>query len=178
NCLGGAFCPGAETTWFLRNCRLYTAPYRIRHKPGIGPSQMSESVGDTLGINYFTPNGLTLDENIDEGLEPGDVTKRNGVPWQSDFNECTTNPTDITYENWNVINLPAAQRLTYGVVWWPAHRPLQVFAAADPANPGGGGPERDWAEPIPETNEGDLMMVTRWNQLGFLLNFGTPASPN
>jgi hypothetical protein len=188
NCLGGAFCPGAELTWFIRNCRLFEVKmkngvitnglYRIRHNLSIGPNATSESVGDTLGINYFTVNGLTLGEDLSKGLEPGDLTKRNAVPWQCDFNECTTNPTDVTYDGWNVINLPQKQRLTYGVVWWPAHRPLQVTVAADPANPGNGGPARDWAEPIPETDQGDTMMVSLWNQLGFLMNFGTYAQPN
>ena len=188
NCLGGAFCPGAELTWFIRNCRLFDVKmkdgvitnglYRIRHNLSIGPNATSESVGDTLGINYFTVNGLTLGEDLSKGLEPGDLTKRNAVPWQCDFNECTTNPTDVTYDGWNVINLPQKQRLTYGVVWWPAHRPLQVTVAADPANPGNGGPARDWAEPIPETDQGDTMMVSLWNQLGFLMNFGTYAQPN
>lgn len=185
NCLGGAFCPGAELTWFIRNCRLFDVRggviakglYRIRHKVSIGPNATSESVGDTLGINYYIPNGLTLGENLDEGLEPGDLTKRNAVPWQCDFNECTTNPTDVTYDNWNIINLPQSQRLTYGVVWWPAHRPLQVTVAADSANPGAGGPARDWAEPIPETDQGDTMMVSLWSQLGFLMNFPQPGTP-
>ena len=147
NCLGGSFCPGAELTWFIRNCRLFEVKtkndvitnglYRIRHKLSIGPNATSESVTDTLGINYYKPNGLTLGEDLSQGLEPGDLTKRNAVPWQCDFNECTTNPTDVTYDNWNVINLPPDQRLTYGVVWWPAHRPLQVNIPVDPANPGG-----------------------------------------
>jgi hypothetical protein len=181
NCLGGAFCPGAEVTWFIRNCRIFDAQmkngalqnglYRIKHKLTIGPNAMSESVGDTLGINYFQPNNLSLGEHLGDGLEPGDLTKRNAVPWQCDFNECTTNPTDVTYDNWNVINLPQSQRLSYGVVWWPAHRPLQVTTAT-------GGQGRDWAEPIPETDQGDTMMVSLWNQLGFLMNQGTYAAPN
>jgi L-Lysine epsilon oxidase N-terminal/L-lysine epsilon oxidase C-terminal domain len=191
NCLGGAFCPGAELTWFIRNCRLFEVTmtngvisngiYRIRHKLSIGPNSTAESVGDALGINYFTVNGLTLGEHLSKGLEPGDLTKRNAVPWQCDFNECTTNPTDVTHDNWNVIDLPKSQRLSYGVVWWPAHRPLQVNIPADPANPGGLLPPiqgRDWAEPIPETDQGDTMMVTLWSQLGFLMNFGTYANPN
>src|SRR5207245_7288361 len=61
NCLGGSFCPGAEVTWFIRNCRIFDAQmkngalqnglYRIKHKMTIGPNAMSESVADTLGIN-------------------------------------------------------------------------------------------------------------------------------
>ena len=68
-------------------------------------------------------------------MEPGDLTRYSGVPWQSDFNECSNQPIDITYEKWNLIEpdttgdpiVPVTQ-LTY---WWPSHRPMEVTAASD-----------------------------------------------
>jgi hypothetical protein len=179
NALGGSFCPGGEVTWIIRNPEIWASPYRIRHARDFGPNQTAESTGDTNGINYFNSNAqLSLGDNP-SGFEPGDLTKRSALPWQSDFNECTTNSTDVTFENANVNYLPPDQQLTYGVIWWPAHRPLQVFVPSDPANPAtSGSAQRDWASPIPETNIGDAMMVSLWNQLGFVRNYGSYASPN
>jgi len=37
-------------------------------------------------------------------LQPGDLTKYSALPWQADFNECTTQDIDITYELWNKID--------------------------------------------------------------------------
>jgi hypothetical protein len=54
------------------------------------------------------------------------------VPWQSDFNECTTNPNDVTYADWNLLypNIENDTRIKNDrrlveTMWWPAHRPLQ-----------------------------------------------------
>jgi hypothetical protein len=48
------------------------------------------------------------------------------------FNECTTNPTDVTYADWNNLypdsegdrRLATARKVAV-TMWWPAHRPLQ-----------------------------------------------------
>ena len=97
------------------------------------------------------------------GLEPGDLTKYGAVPWQSDFNECSNQPVDITYQQWNLIEPqsvgdPAADvmQTTY---WWPSHRPMEVFTAQG---------QQPWSQGIPQTNAGDLKMVTAWKDLGFL----------
>ena len=31
-------------------------------------------------------------------MQPGDLTKYSGIPWQSDFNECSTQMIDVTYD--------------------------------------------------------------------------------
>ena len=81
------------------------------------------------------------------------------MPWQSDFNECTNQAIDVTYEAWNSLELDstgdsAAKRvqLTY---WWPAHRPVYVKG-------------KQWS-PTSQTNSGDLHMVTAWRMLPFIL---------
>ena len=56
--------------------------------------------------------------------------------------------------------VPVTQ-LTY---WWPSHRPMEVTTPA--AGPG------PWAAGIPQTNSGDLEMVTAWKKLGFILGHG------
>jgi hypothetical protein len=148
NVLGGAFCPGAEACWIMRNPAIYSEPYRIleaSYTPG-GLSQPA-SVGGTTAANLAA------------GLEPGDITKYDALPWQADFNECSTQSIDITYEDWNK-TYPATtgdpfqpvMQLTY---WWPAHRPMTVSTGL-------------WS-PTPQNHAGDLQMVTAWPDLGFVL---------
>jgi hypothetical protein len=60
-CAGGAFFPGIEAGWVLRDPRIYAGPFRLAH---------------------FDQNHAPL------GLQPGDVTKRSALPWQADFLQC------------------------------------------------------------------------------------------
>jgi L-Lysine epsilon oxidase N-terminal/L-lysine epsilon oxidase C-terminal domain len=156
NLLGGSFCPGGEAAWIMRNPAIYAGPYRINQSKG------------------YTPGSLSLTENLSPapdavadlsaGLEPGDITKYDAVPWQADFNECSTQSIDITYEKWNTIEpkstgdpVKRVAQLTY---WWPAHRPMKVQTQ----NSG----QVDWSRGIPQSNAGDLKMVTAWKDLGFI----------
>jgi hypothetical protein len=132
---------------------------------------------------------LSQDEDLATGLQPGDLTKRVALPWQADFNECSFQPIDITYDGWNDIypDNPQDPRLkqaqtTWQTLWWPAHRPHQVFVPTgfkDQA-PTGYGPV-DWAKGIPQTDAGDLKMVTSWSELGFVIQnpfyVGDPRVP-
>jgi len=171
--LGGAFCPGGEACWIMRNPAIYAEAYRINqaaYTPG-GLSQ-PKVVADRSAGNVV-PSELAA------GMEPGDITKYDALPWQADFNECSTQPIDITYEDWSVIYpdstgdpvVPVVQN-TY---WWPAHRPMEVNQFLGP--PGqhnyGFGP---WS-PTPQNHGGDLQMVTEWAQLGFVLRNPAAAEP-
>jgi hypothetical protein len=154
--LGGSFCPGGEASWIMRNPAIYSAPYRIRHAAA-APGALSQPA--VANGSDGPPASLA------DGLEPGDVTKYSGVPWQADFNECTTQDIDVTYRDWNELALastgdpaPTTQHLTY---WWPAHRPNYV----------GGVP---WS-PTAGTNSGDLAMVTQWAARGFVV--ADPSDP-
>jgi hypothetical protein len=168
NCLGGSFCPGAEVTWIIRNPAIYAEPFRIKHSPFFSPKTLASWQPNPLSL----PGPLTNPQaqgSMAVGLEPGDLTKYSGVPWQSDFNECSTQTMDITYAQWNVIQPqsvgdPASDvpKTTY---WWPSHRPMEVFTAQ--------GGQTPWSQGIPQTNAGDLKMVTAWKDLGFL-----NANPN
>jgi hypothetical protein len=158
--LGGSFCPCAEATWIMRNPAIYAGAYRIRHaKPS--PGALSQP-GNLPGGAPATAADLAT------GAEPGDLTKYSAVPWQCDFNECSTQPIDITYRDWNNIPLdstgdPAKQRV-YLTYWWPAHRPMWI--------PGYG----PWS-PTAQNNAGDLQMVTVWSKLGFLKKTTDPNQP-
>jgi len=155
--LGGAFCPGGEASWIMRNPAIYSAPYRIHATP---PQQGALSQPPKV-------SGAAAAANLAAGLEPGDITKYDAVPWQADFNECSNQHIDITYASWNSIQ-PATTgdpeksivQLTY---WWPVHRPYFVA---------GYGP---WS-PTPQNNAGDLQMVTEWSLLGFVTK--TPQDPD
>jgi hypothetical protein len=148
--LGGAFCPGGEATWIMRNPAIYAAAYRIHPTP---PTQGALSQPPNI------PGGAPATAaNIANGLEPGDITKYDAVPWQADFNECTNQHIDITYEAWNNIEpdstgdpVKPIVQLTY---WWPVHRPVWVNGAP-------------WS-PTAQNNAGDLQMVTAWSALGFV----------
>lgn len=162
NALGGAFCPGAEVTWIIRNPDIYVKPYRIRQAP------WQIDIGDTRQLNlgfYDDPElNAGTKEDFSVGLQAGDLTKRNAVPWQADFNQCTTNDTNVQYENWNKTRKPFAT--VTGIIWWPAHHPLQVNTNPTP----GGQVWAQWAYGISETDAGNVKMVTAWKTLGFLIN--------
>ena len=180
NGLGGSFCPGGEVTWIIRNPVIYAEPFRIKHSKYFMPQFPNpwKPLGQSWEQQPLSlPGGLTTPTDpgsLQIGLEPGDLTKYSGVPWQADFNECSTQSIDITYEKWNVINPrsvgdPAkdTQQTTY---WWPAHRPMTVITQQ--------GQQVPWSLGVPQTNAGDLKMVTAWKELGFIKDVGTPGNPN
>lgn len=172
NVLGGAFCPGGELGWIMRNPQIYAAPYRLKAHPDFVPSAASGRAG---GSGPFAPPALNLSDHLEIGLEPGDLTKHMSVPWQADFNECSTQDIDVSYEKW--AKLPASQaKLAPGAMqtnptlWWPSHRPMQVYrrlplAPDQPARY----QQVEWARGIPQTNQGDLKMVSAWQGLGFVV---------
>ena len=125
NCVGGAFFPGIETTWIVRNLKIYVEPFRIRHRDDVGP-------------------GLHLHDDLDLGLEAGDLTKRMAIPWQADFNECARERRS---------NLD-------DVAWWPAQRPLSVLDSNFQ--------RVEWSRGITPGTRGDIEMVRNWKNLGFV----------
>lgn len=89
-------------------------------------------------------------------------------PWQADFNECSTQVIDVTYEGWNDIypdsdhdGLMKRQQRVRETLWWPAHRPLQTFEllsiSGKPNLPGATGP-RASRRPTPA--------ISRWSSSG------------
>lgn len=160
NLLGGAFCPGGELSWIMLNPGIYSEPYRVRHATYIaGALSLPKSVADIDGSTAA---------NISAGMEPGDLTKYIGIPWQADFHECTYQNIDVTYENWNNIYLdstgdPAVESIAYNIPWWPAHRPIVIQEPTDT-----GSYQAYWASGIPPNKAGDLQMVDAWKDLGFI----------
>jgi hypothetical protein len=162
NAVGGAFCPGAEMTWIMKNPAIYSAPYRIKQASYVpGNLSIPQPIAAIDGSNA---------PDLQKGLEPGDLTKYIGVPWQADFHECTDQNVNVTYENWNNIypdstGDPVQQQVAYNIPWWPAHRPIVVNETLN-------GSQVYWASGIPDNNAGDLQMVQAWKDLGFLIASG------
>ncbi|HYP29942.1 MAG TPA: LodA/GoxA family CTQ-dependent oxidase [Blastocatellia bacterium] len=167
NLLGGAFCPGGEACWIMRNPAIYSNSYRINQSTTYTPGQLS--LPGNLSSNTESYNA----SDLATGLEPGDITKYSAVPWQSDFNECSEQPIDVTYEEWCVIYPSStgdpAQSIIKTTYWWPSHRPMQVYVEVP--GPPGSQPNYsviNWSQGIPQTNAGDLKMVSAWTELGFV----------
>lgn len=185
NLLGGAFCPGGEVGWIIRNPSVYKEPFRLKADPAFynfrqtaaqanaGSKSVTISPDDYVSS---TGDALSQDSDYEKGLQPGDLTKQMALPWQSDFNECSTQDINVTYEQWNKLD-PHAQhdpwmRLeeqVWQTLWWPAHRPLQTYEVAGFS---GGQPTLrylNWSRGVPQTNAGDLKMVTEWPKLSFVV---------
>ncbi len=150
NCVGGAFSPGIEMGWISRDASIYSEPMRI-------------------SANFVEHGPLQLDFHP-QRMEPGDVTRYMAVPWQADFNECSSQPID--------------GRILW---WWPAQRPEYVYlkpepqalrAAGDiPAPPDlRSGKQVPWLGTDFDQKAGnyiqftdDIDMVKYWDQLGFVM---------
>ena len=181
NLLGGAFYPGGEVCWTIRNPSIYKEPYRLKADPEFyvfGQTAANANANAISEQEYLgnAEDALSQTSNFDTGLQPGDLTKYSALPWQADFNECSTQPIDITYELWNKVD-PSVEhddwleqeQKTWQTLWWPAHRPLQTYEVVSLS---GGKPSYQfigWTRGVPQTLAGDLKMVTEWSRLGFVV---------
>jgi len=181
NLLGGAFYPGGEVCWVIRNPSVFKEPYRLKADPefyefGQTAANANKSTVSEQLYLAATAVPLSLGSNFAVGLQPGDLTKYSALPWQADFNECTLQDIDITYELWNKVDASVEhdpwlerEQKTWSTLWWPAHRPLQTYEVV---SLGGGTPAYQflsWTRGVPQTLAGDLKMVTEWTRLGFVV---------
>jgi hypothetical protein len=189
NLAGGAFCPGAEVGWIVRNPSIYVEPYRIKADPLFSSFRQTAANENQIGVgevNYsaYIDQPLSQSSDYRKGLQPGDLTKNMALPWQADFNECSTQEINVSFELFNKIDPDSEQDFwlqrenqVWETLWWPAHRPMQAYEVLP-------GTEKkpvyqivNWAWGIPQTNAGDLKMVTEWSRLGFILrNFYMPPA--
>jgi hypothetical protein len=108
-CLADAFHPGCEMTWVVRHASMYSAPFRIRHRP---PSEPEPDWGREL-----TPDKALAVNGPLYAQGPGGLSRWMAVPWQTDTSSCLSG-----YEPDYDPNLPA---------FWPAHVPNQVLRLVD-----------------------------------------------
>jgi hypothetical protein len=154
NCVGGAFSPGIEMTWISRNPAFYAEPFRLKARTPV-------------------PDPLSLDLDLERGLEPGDVSRYMALPWQADFNECSSQPVE--------------GRVLW---WWPAQRPEFVYLRepVGGANVGavpGARQQVPWVGTDYDQNGPDYIsfadnveMVENWWKLGFVFNVGSDEDPD
>jgi len=181
NCVGHPMSPGIETTWTMRNPVLYKEPYRIKiHKDEAWYREHGLStLGDETGTWYARygngqqgPKWLV----INDGCEPGDLTKRMSGPWMADFYQCS-----VEYVNFSDPPLKPAPNTTaiteiptpptYYTYWWPPQAPMHVLT-------GTMGAEEQAAAGVPSgfqvyytrgaNNIGNL--VIGWSYMGFIVN--------
>ncbi len=181
NVLGGAFCPGGEASWIMRNPSIYWEPYRFKADRSVSDfletaAQVNQTQDIDRDYSFNVQNPLSQDSSFSHGLQPGDITKYSGVPWQADFNECTTNPTDVTYAEWNLIEPKSLHdkalernRRVAETMWWPAHRPLQYGELLSVRDGNQDVRWTNWTRGVQQTNQGDLKMVTEWSRLNFII---------
>lgn len=182
NILGGAFFPGAEVCWIIRNPSIYKEAYRLKADPEFANFGQTAANNNRSGVterDYLgnAEDPLSQGNNFEVGLQPGDLTKYSALPWQADFNECTMQTVDITDELWNVIDFDAdhdvylkERQKQWDTLWWPAHRPLQTYEAVfDDTGKVTGYVMRGWSRGVTQTLAGDLKMVTEWARLGFVV---------
>ena len=111
-CLADAFHPGCEVTWPIRHATMFTAPFRISHRP---PGQPEPDYGPTL-----TPGVALGPDGPLHAQGPGDLTRWMGLPWQADTGFCRSGYATKTYSYDPFIP-----------TFWPARVPNQVLSAAD-----------------------------------------------
>ncbi len=130
NLVGGPFSPGIETTWIMRNPKVYSSAFSV------GVAHFGGSNADLEA--YYQANGLSLTSDPQDGdrTEPGDLTKRMAIPWQADFFDCTVQTPNMTIPDINQspaddgVEVPPA----FYVYWWPPQSPMHVIAGDQ--NPG------------------------------------------
>ena len=125
---GGAFHPGVELTWPLRQQALFSdsEPYRIKlgnrkhlyeqvEEMGLllTPEVVFEGATRSKTLSGESYSYYNLSENSPIGPQnPGDLTRWLGLPWQPDAFSCQM----VLYDN----DFPNA-------AWWPALLPIDVL---------------------------------------------------
>lgn len=148
SCVGGAFYPGIEVSWLIRNPKVYSefwGPFRI------DPWQRDAGTGAIKKDG----GGNFLPKEIDYGtktikMQAGFFSQQMALPWQADFMDCAVE----THGGLGGAPTP------FG--WWPAQRPDNVPV---PSTGAPGAPWRNkWARGLGSHED----MIANWATLGFV----------
>ena len=108
-CLADAFHPGCEMTWPMRHTSMYSAPYRIRHRPsGETEPDYGRSLTQKIALQV---NGPLYAQG------PGDISRWMALPWQADTAFCRSGYAP-SYD-------------PYLPTFWPARVPNNVLTQED-----------------------------------------------
>ncbi|GAB3002046.1 LodA/GoxA family CTQ-dependent oxidase [Saccharothrix stipae] len=144
---GGAFYPGIEVGWQIREPELFAEPFRIKH------GAPSKYVGDARGRTVVA----------------GHFTRQMALPWIADFLQCKVEEQRVTKADWgwwpsqrpDAVYATTADALAAGtMVHW--HR-ATVGASSDWPS--------DAHEPSPRSSDmpSYQQMVDNWTKLGFVV---------
>ena len=111
-CLADAFHPGCEVTWPIRHATMFSAPFRIRHRPAGAPEP-------DYGSALTQAEALSLGGPLYE-QGPGDLTRWMGLPWQADTGFCRSG-----------YSAPGYTYDPFIPTFWPARVPNQVLTEAN-----------------------------------------------
>jgi hypothetical protein len=144
NCIGGRFSPGIDLTFVVREPALYVQPWRTS---GAGPFRVQAKPlhygGRLVEMKPLLTAGY-VPRHVEDGLEPGDLSKFMAVPWHTDYNSCATHPPSPN---------PKGNRKVF---WsWPAQRPVAVYVASDVT----------WRQP-PDSERKAFLGDQRWSMRG------------
>jgi hypothetical protein len=154
---GGAFFPGIEVGWLIRQPWVFAAPFRIKH--GV-PSRYrgdSKEADTTVGAGFFS--------------------RQMALPWLADFLQCMHE--DVVSDDGQ------GHQVTSSWGWWPSQRPDSVTGPAGEPVPwhrcsgpdgvpkpwpeaGTGRPNSDRDQNTPSYGE----MLLNWYKFGFIMPIG------
>ncbi len=111
-CVGAAFYPGIEASWFTRSLEVYVEPFRTK---------VGTKISKEIKYGAFESKGVPA-AAADLTVGPGFFTKQMAQPWHADFLACLRGSAGHGGPEW--------------VGWWPAQRPDDVVRgkplSADP----------------------------------------------
>lgn len=165
-CLGGAYHPGIEVPWTLRVPTMWSAPLRLDVR---STTVENPDLGEQL-----TPAATMAADGPLAGSGPGDLTRWQGVPWQSDAASCRSG-----YEPSISPVLPT---------FWPARIPNHVLREVDyeivmdtdaPMADRQAAFDRryDWERFVTAPDRTDILdnMVAGWGELGIVTEQPGPS---
>jgi hypothetical protein len=177
NCVGGAFFPGIEVSWLIRNPDVYKygvpsdkiecgTAFRIQPWQRDPATGKIKTTGGTL-----SKGGTPLPKEIQYGsgagmrmlkMEPGFFSQQMAQPWQADFLSCLNSEHHTGGPS-------------YG--WWPGQRPDDVFldAADIPGPPSFSAKSVAWDRDIAGATGSDMrkVLIAHLDTRGFVVQFGS-----
>ena len=140
---GGAFYPGIEVGWQIRDARLFAGPFRIKHG---APSVYVGDRGVKVGAGHFS--------------------RQMALPWLADFLECKAEQQQVKKDLWGWWPFQRPDSVFLNVAEAKKHGTMRAWPSGSwPADPGGpAGRPADWPS--------YAQFVKDWHKLGFVVRSG------
>lgn len=173
NCLGGRYVPGIEVSYTIMDKEIYIQDWKTS---GAGPFRIKMFPLTYQHLDKATPyltSGWIPLHDMNQGLQPGDISKFMATPWQTDYNSCSIHATAINTDGVNESN--GAETTLY---WsWPSQRPDAVYVAEEVIN--NVLPKQKWSIRGPGTYavnpasaatfQDPLQSVKDWDKIGIIV---------